>query len=159
MLILLLHISLIMGWFRIFTWSVRHCLARPSAWQWAKILELMQLLFFERLALSVIYLLIEGNSESLSLLVSWKGSTWGESISIVHLLESFRMSFARKRVWIHCWLDRMMFVSAALITSWLRRGLWSFYQAVMSEMSKWKVGRLFLNLSLLWYFGRTRRFT
>ena len=156
---LLLHVSLIMGWFRIFTWSVRHCLVRPSAWQWAKILELMQLLFSERLALSVIYLLIEGNSESLSLLVSWKGSTWGESISIVHLLESFRMSFARKRVWIHCWLDRMMFVSAALITSWLRRGLWSFYQAVMSEMSKWKVGRLFLNLSLLWYFGRTRRFT
>ena len=116
---------------------------------------------FERLALSVIYLLIEGNSESLCLLVSWKGSTWGEiSCSvIVHLLESFRMSFARKRVWNHCWLDRMMFVSAALITSWLRRGLWSFYQAVMSEMSKWKVGRLFLNLSLLWYFGRTRRFT
>ena len=150
-----------MGWFRIFKWSVRHCLTRPSAWQWAKILELMQLLIFERLALSVIYLLIEGNSESLCLLVSWKGSTGGEiSCSvIVHLLESFRMSLARKRVWNHCWLDRMMFVSAALITSWLRRGLWSFYQAVMSEMSKWKVGRLFLNLSLLWYFGRTRRFT
>ena len=149
-----------MGWFRIFTWSVRHCLARPSAWQWAKILELMQLLFFERLALSVIYLLIEGNSESLSLLVSWKGSTWGE-ISwsvIVHLLESFRMSLAGEHVWNHCWLDRMMFVSAALITR-LRRGLWSFYQAVMSEISKRKVGRLFLNLSLLWYFGRTRRFT
>ena len=135
---LLLHVSLIMGWFRIFRWSVRHCLVRPSAWQWAKILELMQLLFSERLALSVIYLLIEGNSESLCLLVSWKGSTWGEiSCSvIVHLLESFRMSLAGKRVWNHCWLDRMMFVIAALITR-LRRGLWSFYQAVMSEMSKW----------------------
>ena len=149
-----------MGWFRIFTWSVHHCLARPSAWQWAKILELMQLLFFERLALSVIYLLIEGNSESLFLLVSWKGSTWGEiSCSvIVHLLESFRMSLEGNRVGNHCWLDRMMFVSAALITR-LRRGLRSFYQAVMSEISKRKVGRLFLNLSLLWYFGRTRRFT
>ena len=150
-----------MGWFTTLTWSVCHCLARLSVWQWAKILELMQLLFFGRLALSVIYLLIEGNSESLCLLVSWKGSTWGEiSCSvIVHLLESFRMSLAGKSVWNNCWLDRMMFVSAALITSWLRRGLWSFYQAVMSEMSKWKVGRLFLNLSLLWYFGRTRRFT
>ena len=107
-----------MGWFTTLTWSVCHCLARLLVWQWAKILELMQLLFFGRLALSLIYLLIEGNSESLCLFVSWKGSIWREiSCSvIVHLLESFRMSLAGERVSNHCQLDRMMFASTALIT-------------------------------------------
>ena len=78
----------------------------------------MQLLSFGRLALSVICLLIEGNSKSLSLLVSWKGSIWGEmSYSVVvHLLELFRMSLAGERVSNHCWLDRMMFSNTALIS-------------------------------------------
>ena len=89
------------------------------AGRWAKILEPLQLLFFGRLALSAICLLIEGNSKNLSLFVSWKGSIWGKILLpvIVHLLESFRMSLAGESVSNYSWLDRMMYATAALITS------------------------------------------
>ena len=147
-----------MGWFTTLTWSVCHCLARPSAGRWAKILEPLQLFFFGRLALSAICLLIEGNSKNLSLFVSWKGSIWGKiSCSvIVHLLESFRMSLAGESVSNHCWLDRMMYATTALITSVTSRSC--RFSKLLSEMSKRKAWRPFVHLSLLLYFGRTRRF-
>ena len=138
-----------MGWFTTLTWSVCHCLARPSAGWWAKILEPLQLLFFVRLALSAICLLIEGNSKNLSLFVSWKGSIWGKiSCSvIVHLLESFRMSLAGESVSNHCWLDRMMYATTALITSVTSRSC--RFSKLLSEMSKRKAWRPFVHLSLL----------
>lgn len=48
-----------MGWFRISTWIFCHSVARLSAWRWAKILELLQVLVFGQLVLSVVCLLIE----------------------------------------------------------------------------------------------------
>ena len=48
-----------------------------------------------------------------------------------------------------------MFVSAALITR-LRRGLWSFYQAVMSEISERKV-KAFSKSKLLVVFWKNKK--
>ena len=151
-----------MGWFRILSWSVRHCLARPSAWQLAKVLELMQLLSFGRLALSMICLLIEGNSKSSSLFVSWKGSIWGKiSCSLtVNLLESFRMYLAGERVSNHCLLDRMMFASTALSTS----ETWPSWAVVVSASCyvgnvKAKRIKAFSLFNLLVVFWKNKRFT